>query len=63
MYFSWLEYHPDKVKVGGSNPPMDTMEMCQSGLSCFPAKEVVLKGIRWFESSHFRQYRDLVEKN
>ena len=25
MYFSWLEYHPDKVKVEGSNPSMNTI--------------------------------------
>ena len=24
MYFSWLEYHPDKMRVGGSSPPSPT---------------------------------------
>lgn len=64
MYFSWLEYHPDKVRVGGSSPPMDTMEMCQSGLLCFPAKEVVVvKGPVGSNPAISAKYRGLSEKN
>lgn len=29
IYFSWLEYHPDKVKVLGSSPSMPTVLVAQ----------------------------------
>ena len=48
-YNSVVECHPDKMEVGGSNPPMPTIIMI-----CRNVKNVIMFEKEWFERrKHF----------